>query len=407
MTSAPTSPAEVTPARTPAKRLPSLTSLRAFGALFVYFNHSGYILLDQNPGWYNHYSFYVYNVGGMSLSFFFVLSGFVLTWGSRATDTARGFWRGRFFKIFPNHLLVFFIAFGMLLASGEGIKVAEAVANLFLVQSWFTKQSYFVYPVNGVTWSLSVEMLCYLFFPLLLRVVRRVRVERLWLWIGVFAVTVMAVIPLFAATFLPKSPESPFEAGVASWAQHWFVFFFPVTRSAEFIIGMLLARVISEGRWPKVLGLREALGVTVVFYVIGLYVPKLLSLVAVFTIPVIVIIGATATSDLADRMTFLRTRAMLWFGDISFAFYVTHVTALFAVHAAFAHQWFGYGYYTPPKWSTFDAILYMVAALPMCILIAGALYTFVERPMMNRFARPKPRRRPGVTDPAAPLGVEV
>jgi peptidoglycan/LPS O-acetylase OafA/YrhL len=39
------------------------------------------------------------------VSFFFVLSGFVLTWSARPDDIATGFWRRRIARIYPVHLV--------------------------------------------------------------------------------------------------------------------------------------------------------------------------------------------------------------------------------------------------------------------------------------------------------------
>ena len=374
-------------------RLPSLTSLRAFAALFVFANHAGYILQDHNPGWYTHYDHYVWNIGPLSLVFFFMLSGFVLTWGVRPGDTSRSFWRGRVVKVFPNHAVAFAITLGLIIASGESVRVAQGIANLFLYETWTSNQTYFMYPVNGVAWSLCVEAFCYACFPLLLLAVRRIRPERLWVWlIGMVLVAVVG-FPLFAGTVLPSSPESLFMTKI-SWDQQWFLFFFPLTRSAEFVIGVLLARIVKEGRWIGGLGLRAGLVAVTAFYIVSLWLPRLMTQAAIYVIPMVILIGGTATHDLSGRTTFLNRKTMLWLGEVSFAFYITHVTTLFAVHAALGGHWSGYLIYPLPHWNTFDAILYMVLALPMCLVVGGLLMTFVERPLMRRFGRPKPRVRP-------------
>ncbi|WP_412543655.1 acyltransferase [Longispora sp. K20-0274] len=393
-----TSTQELTPQEKVATvRLPSLTALRAFGALCVFANHGSYIIAFHNPALYEKYNFLVWNVGPISLSFFFVLSGFVLTWGAGPRDTATGFWRGRFFKIFPNHLLVFAVALGLIIASGEHVRVIQAVANLFLVQAWIPNTSFFLYPINGVTWSLSAELFFYACFPVLVLLVNRIRPSRLWLYVAV-AIAGVAIIPTIATTFVPETPASPFGGqGIASWPQHWFVFFFPVTRSLEFITGMLLARIIKTGRWIGV-GILPAVAVIVAVYAVSLYVPKIYTLAAIFVIPVVLLIGAAATSDLAGRNTLLTTKPMVWLGDISFAFYALHVVVLFYVHAALGGHWAGYLNYQPPNWGTGTAILYLVGALALCVALAGLLFTFVERPAMRRWSRPASAR--AVSGPA-------
>ncbi|KPC93336.1 isovaleryltransferase, partial [Streptomyces sp. NRRL F-6602] len=46
----------------------------------------------------------------VGVSFFFLLSGFVLTWSARPGDTYGGFLRRRLVKIYPNHLFTFCLA---------------------------------------------------------------------------------------------------------------------------------------------------------------------------------------------------------------------------------------------------------------------------------------------------------
>jgi peptidoglycan/LPS O-acetylase OafA/YrhL len=131
--------------------------------------------------------------GYLWVEFFFILSGFVLTYvyGARA----REFWRLRFYvrfietrlaRLYPLHLTMLFVILFMvvtlraLAAHGGYVSIYDEpyhpintvptfIANLFLVQAWniFPYLSW-----NGASWFVSVEFLLCLLFPLYLLIAR-------------------------------------------------------------------------------------------------------------------------------------------------------------------------------------------------------------------------------------------
>jgi len=80
-------------------RLPALTSLRFFAALHVVFFHLLALKILWSTGWLKQIS----SIGYVGVSFFFVLSGFILvyTYAGRES-TAIEFWRARFARIYPD-----------------------------------------------------------------------------------------------------------------------------------------------------------------------------------------------------------------------------------------------------------------------------------------------------------------
>jgi peptidoglycan/LPS O-acetylase OafA/YrhL len=59
------------------------------------------------------------------------------------------------------------------------VDIYDAFLNLFLLHAWSPSLATEV-SVNPVAWSLSVEALFYLSFPLWINLIRRIRPERLW-----------------------------------------------------------------------------------------------------------------------------------------------------------------------------------------------------------------------------------
>lgn len=131
--------------------------------------------------------------GYLWVEFFFILSGFVLTYvyGARWREFWRGrpyleFLKARLARLYPLHLTMLFVILFMVVtlrwisARGGYVSIYDEpyhpivtwqtfIANLFLVQGWnmFPYLSW-----NGASWFVSVEFLLCLLFPLYLLATR-------------------------------------------------------------------------------------------------------------------------------------------------------------------------------------------------------------------------------------------
>jgi peptidoglycan/LPS O-acetylase OafA/YrhL len=366
-------------------RLPSLTGMRFIAAIMVFMFHA----MDESLFTSSHAQRTFESIfaegGWAGVGFFFVLSGFVLTWSAKPNDTARAFWRRRFWKVYPNHLCTFIVAAVLLgVVSDQVFDPGHAVLNLLLLQAWFPQL-----PLNNtfntVSWSLSCEALFYLSFPLLIGLIRRIRPARLWAWAGV-VVGVIFLVPIIGIAL----PHQPFLAFAnASQDQLWFTYFFPPVRLLDFVFGILLARIVMSGQRVP-LGPGGAATLCVAAYVLAPRFPLTYPLVAVTVVPLGLLIAAGAVADVEGRQTVVSSRVMVWLGEISFAFYLCHRLVL-----VYGHQLLG------TTWSTPAAIGVLVVLSGATLLVAWGLYRLVEWPLMRRFSK---RRRPAAA--AAPAFVE-
>lgn len=380
------------PAR--AVTLRSLEGLRAVAVVFVFANHTLLLPVFSDPA--AHSAFDTVTGGGrigfLAVSFFFVLSGFVLTWSARPGRRTVDFWRLRLMRIGPSHLLVAVVAVSQFAAAGETVRWLPTIAGLFLVQTWWPSQDLMLYQFNGPTWTLSVDLLCYALFPLLLRLVGRLGHRALWSWIAGLGVTA-ALLPLISYPLLSGFPPSRFYPA-GSWPQMWALAFFPPVRALDFVIGMLLARVVASGRWPRT-GVLPAVLLNLAVFLLLFHLPAVFGVEALYPIPAALLIGALAAGELSGRRTVLGTRFMVWLGQLSFAFYIIHITVIFAVHAAFSGELVGYaGRYTPTTFRTPVAVLFILGLYVLCLALAWALHRSVEVPAMRRWGRPAARRAP-------------
>ncbi len=147
--------------------LNALTGLRWVAALAVFVHHMNFHFgLPAPKIW----------LGGLAVSFFFMLSGFILTYvyAGRLSPTGkdvRKFWLTRWARIWPLHvtcLLIFVFAFPQREALFSNFwNSAKFITNLTLLQSWVPLHDW-VFSFNGVSWSISTESFFYFMFPFLL-----------------------------------------------------------------------------------------------------------------------------------------------------------------------------------------------------------------------------------------------
>jgi peptidoglycan/LPS O-acetylase OafA/YrhL len=239
-----------TVARLPS-RLPSLTGLRFPAALLVFVYHAALpipalrLLADDGTA----YGFYdvASQAGGLGVGFFFVLSGFILTWSVRPGDSPGAFWRRRFVKIYPNYVVAWILA--MVLFASAYTPAWQALTNLLMLHVWFP-DFYTNFSVDPPGWSLGAEAFFYASFPLLFFLFRRIRPERLKFWITGVVVGVIAT-PVVTYLVFPDDPAIPGEPSV-SVVQYWFGYILPPVRLLDFALGILVARAVMTGRWRNI-----------------------------------------------------------------------------------------------------------------------------------------------------------
>lgn len=207
------------------KRLLSLTSLRFFAAAAVVVHHF-------NPH-IGRYKVEAFALGAHGVSFFFVLSGFILIYVYPKLgnwDEIKRFWLARFARIWPVHALTTFIALWVLWAHygrDAGFLFWHGLPSLAMVQTWFPLNHY-NYSINGPSWSIATETFFYLMFPLLI-----LGFQFNWAWklAGALAVAIVLVLIATAANMPWHDPNRLADAQTL-------LYMFPVGRLFEFVAGM-------------------------------------------------------------------------------------------------------------------------------------------------------------------------
>ena len=116
--------------------LPSLTALRAAAALAVFGYHAVGMLQFLGTGHTARTIGRLLAAGPTGVSFFFVLSGFVLPWSAGAAGSTRSFWRRRAARILPAYLIAWCLGLVVLAGLHRPAAIGGAIASLLLVQAW-------------------------------------------------------------------------------------------------------------------------------------------------------------------------------------------------------------------------------------------------------------------------------
>lgn len=354
-------------------RLPSLTGMRFVAAILVFVTHGIFVNVLGDPDVVAGYRSVALYAGSVGVSFFFILSGFILTYVAPPGDTLRRFYRRRFFKIYPNHVLLFVVT--ALLAGLPAIWLW--LPNLFLLHGWWPNYRLMT-SMNSVSWTLSCELFFYAIFPFLLMWINRIRPENLGRWL-IAAIAVTLAIPFLSHYVIPTGPP-PIATEQIGLYELWFSTHFPPTRALEFLVGMLCARMLLLGIFPRI-GLAWSTVILIGFYLVGTQVPPVFTQVAMWIIPLALLTTALARADVENTFSPLRGRTIVFLGDTTYAFYLTHAMIMGTVTYSFA-QFGGPG-------SVGLGVGVLLGCLVLALGVASLLYVCWERPIMRRFSRPR------------------
>jgi peptidoglycan/LPS O-acetylase OafA/YrhL len=235
-------------------RLNALTGLRCFAAINIVLFHF------SNPQWFGWLA-PVVNAGYASVSFFILLSGFVLAYNyaGRARegklDRVR-FWKTRFTRIYPIYLLSLLLSWRMIPAEyaqhSHGMFWTGMALTPVLLQGWIPPIATFL---NTPAWTMSAESSYYALFPWLARWKRPAQVWKTLAQLA--AVWGLGMIPgLLYMAFNPDGIAHPDRWSYGPWLQA--LKYTPLPHLAGFFFGVLLAGV--DEMLPRRARLRLVLG---------------------------------------------------------------------------------------------------------------------------------------------------
>jgi peptidoglycan/LPS O-acetylase OafA/YrhL len=337
--------------------IPALTSLRFFAALVVVLFH--YTLgRPESLG-------RVWDFGYQAVTFFFILSGFILVYAHGKPEGGlnvlpKTFFKARLVRICPAYYLAILMIVLLFFAVGvlDRITPIPFALVLTMLQSWTPTSAL---SLNPPAWSLSNEVFFYLLFPALWRVTHRM--------------SLIASLAASASIILLAS----FGRGlvVTSEAESWnnLRLYFPMFNFPKFMLGVSLGYAFvtaprsqcSHGAF--FLAGIAALVVLVVLRSTAGWSPNG---VALDVICGSIIFGAAGSGGLTEKM--LSYRPLVILGEASYATYILHFPI-----------WLWWNHYTrivhKADWPlAFDLAMYMLIVFFFSI----AVLFWIERPARRR-----------------------
>jgi peptidoglycan/LPS O-acetylase OafA/YrhL len=391
------------------RRLNALTSLRFFAAMHVVLFHCAPTLAVKTGAALNlmarhsdgvvrmgaavlsRSAINLLDVGPWSVSFFFVLSGFILVYNygdDRRPLNVRRFWIARFARIYPVYLIGFLLAMPFVLNAiwqvhGHAHEaVTGGILAATMLQSWIPRYATFW---NIPAWSMSDEAFFYALFPLVLFRMRRLNSTRglVGTMTVCWAISILKepAIGFIAHRWAAFSGTAANPMSVANITHYS-----PLCRLPEFVAGMALGRIMLLRGAPGVRGGRLAmltLGPAVAILVLaamGDYRPTWVNSSGALTPLFAMIVWSLSVEDgVVARM--LSNRGLVFLGDSSYAIYILHLP-LFAIYSELTAHLLPHSA-TSVNLSLFNYLSPMLFIVVM-LCVCGFVYKSIEIPARNR-----------------------
>ncbi|MBN9481976.1 MAG: hypothetical protein BGO70_15500 [Bacteroidetes bacterium 43-93] len=335
------------------QQINALTATRGFAALLIVIFHFG---LERFP---INVMQPFFTKGNIAVSYFFVLSGFIMCWTYQdRLISYSDYIKRRVARIVPLYwfALAAYVAFFTwqhfhhALALDADFRIATLL-NIVFLQAYFP---HYALLVNGPGWSLSVEMLFYLTFPFFLAIYNKhLR------WFYVITITVFALSQALHIYFVLHDNGSN-----DSW--HNFIYYHPLWHINEFLFGMMGCH------WFQVLKQRHqwlfpfllfALMVVTVMYAPPVFHNGLMApLVLLFIISVAV-----------KQPRILGWKPLVFLGEISYGIYILQFP-VYAYWEKLSDKLFG----------DLNTNAFFYSYLIVLIVVSAICYSVIEQPLRRK-----------------------
>lgn len=294
----------------------TLTSLRLIFALMVFASHL--CMINEAA-----FSGHILKEGYVGVSFFFILSGFIIAhnYTAKLTDgscSRKRFWVARVARIYPLHLLTLVAAIfiGGTFVATQPLSWAHLFTSATLTNAYIPRSDFF-FALNSPAWSLCCEQLFYILFPMALPIARSPKK------LAIIAVTAVAVAAV-GSTFTPEQ----YIKGV------WYTN--PITRLPDFVVGVFLwhayqrIKEIDISQCAASLMEISAVLLFAVFYIYAEDIPKAYRYSFYYWAPMAAII-LTFALQRGILSKALKAKLLITGGEISYGIYLIQLLVITAI----------------------------------------------------------------------------
>lgn len=345
----------------------ALTSPRFLFGLYVLVKHAGWAGLNELgllPGPVNTFM----ANAEFSISYFFIMSGFVLAYvyqgKFKKKDSLGRYARARFARVYP----VFFLSIILMLPFVTWVSLSHDLPQFFLLQSWIPQavsDGSVVSNWNMQSWTLSVELFCYIAFPWTLRALEDLSTRTI-VYLTVFVCVLMVV---FRLPGIDQAKHALFD-----WQN---LIPYPLIRFPEFLYGILLALLYRRGiapSSPMLLHILIAIVLVLLFSVHSLWLYGPLAVICG-----IIILLLTTSSGASPLNAILTHPVAVMLGRASYSLYILQLPVYLILHATFP-----------------GSMIAKLSYVPLMIILSIVVFFLYEEPLHRLFrgARPKKMAAP-------------
>lgn len=295
----------------------TLTSIRFFFALLVFLSHIH--LFKDNSLTLEKINLFYFTEFKIGVSFFYILSGFILTYTYNEsillnTFSFKEFIIKRITKLYPLHILTLILSVPLSL-NGFRRETAfwftKLIINGILIQSWFLNDHLY-WSFNAPSWSISNELFYYLVFPIIIIHLSKSKLNQISIIIylsGIILISYLLIGNQISADLLNINP---------------------LIRLSDFIIGILLCKIFLKIKFIRIsyftMSILEISSLLILFllYNYRLIIPLNFRYAIYYWIPISLFILLIAYQK-GIISSILNNKILVKLGEISFSFYLIHM----------------------------------------------------------------------------------
>ena len=320
------------------KRFTEIDALRGIAAIIVVLYH--YIILyDEKFGHIKENYIEIFSFGHYGVQLFFIISGFVIYMSVLKVRSTSDFLTKRAIRLYPTYIFAIIVTFAVVGISSLGTLktgAADMLVNLTMFQDFFGFKN-----VDGVYWSLRVELTFYLLMAMLLvfKLERKVMIfTGLWLLVSAAIQLTNGIVDTEMTSLLEKFSMSNY--------------------CQMFIIGIMFYYIWQHGNHLKyTLMIFAAVVYDFSFegFTNGMF--------TLFFIGVFYLI-------LNDKMQWLKSDTLVYLGALSFPLYLIHQNIGYII----IHKLESMGYMHE---------VFLIIPIGISLILAHLILHYVEKPSHN------------------------
>lgn len=318
--------------------------LAAFSVLLFHYSFRGYAQGGYSPVSYPALAV-VFKYGYLGVNLFFIISGFVILITAQSKDAFQ-FTVSRICRLYPAFWagVTFTVAAALIFGNRRFIVgIDQYVENMSMISGYFG-----VRQVDGVYWTLLVEMKFY-FLVFLLLLVRRIdQLENaLWGWLGISGVAQFWHLPNHLVFFLIPNWSCYFIAGAT-----FYLISQSGVRPRRILMLMLSFMLCLKGAYDQAVRFGAD-------YQAHLSVPVIFGVILFFFVVFFLVA--------LNKLKFFSNQRLMTIGALTYPLYL--------IHQYVGYMFFDYWYRYVNAW----LLLFLVTAF--MLTCAFLIYWFIERPL--------------------------